>query len=129
MIVPLAPEGVSLLVNMGLARQKKWSASIADEVSLWLWFYNRVRNGGPWDYKQKGKQFEKSGSFHYGAVGAAAGFSEFVLHRAAGAAQFRAQTTKANTTLIDWFFYSYGDDETDQEMIAQGIKYAKSRPW
>lgn len=128
MIVPPAPEGVSLLENMGLARQKRWSTSVTEEMNLWLWFYNKVRNGGPWDYKKGGKQFEPFGNFHYGAVGICAGFSAFVLHRAAGAAQFRAGTTEADVTLIDWFFYPYGDDRADQEMIAEGIRYAKTRP-
>lgn len=79
--------------------------------------------------KRGGRQFEKFGNFHYGAVGTCAGFSAFVLHRAAGAAQFRAGTIAPEVTWIDWFIYPFGDDKNDQEMIAEGIKYANSRTW
>lgn len=128
MIVPPAPEGVSLTANMKIASHKRFVYTLAQEAALWVWFYEQVRNGGPWDYKQRGLQFEKFGNFHYGAVGTAAGFSSFVLHRAAGAAQFRAGTTDKHVTWLDWFTYPYGDDKNDQEMIAEGIRYAVTRP-
>jgi len=42
----------------------------------------RVRLGGPWDFKQQGGQYEDFGNYHYGAVGAALGLPELVLRRA-----------------------------------------------
>jgi hypothetical protein len=129
MIVPPAPEGVSLHANMSVARHMKWVTTLPQEAQLWVWFYTKVKNGGPWDFKKRGRQFEKFGNFHYGAVGTCAGFSAFVLHRAAGAAQFRAGTIAPEVKWIDWFIYPFGDDKNDQEMIAEGIKYANSRTW
>lgn len=128
MEIPRAPEGVSLTLNMQIACHKKQMYKYARGSLLWYWFYHQVRNSGPWDYKKGRPEFENFGNFHYGAVGTAAGFSAFVLHRAAGFAQFRAQTTADDVTWPDWFFYPYGDDETDQEYIAEGIRYAICHP-
>lgn len=94
MIVPRAPDGVSLHLNMGTARHNKVRYKYGRGALLWFWFYEQVRNGGPWDYKKGGSEFEDFGNFHYGAVGTAAGFSSAILLRAAGAAQFRAGTIK-----------------------------------
>ncbi|GAA5526198.1 hypothetical protein Maes01_02797 [Microbulbifer aestuariivivens] len=50
-------------------------------------FYDAVRNGGRWDYKQQGSQYEAFGNYNYGLTGRAAGFPGNVLNRAAGWAQ------------------------------------------
>lgn len=128
MIVPRAPDGVSLHLNMGTARHYKVRYKYGRGALLWFWFYEQVRNGGPWDYKKGRPEFEDFGNFHYGAVGTAAGFSSAILHRAAGAAQFRAGTTKEGVTWPDWFTPPYGDDKNDQIQIAEGIKYAICHP-
>ncbi|MEG5321252.1 polymorphic toxin type 44 domain-containing protein [Enterobacter bugandensis] len=87
-----------------------------------IWFYQRVRNRGPWDYKQKNKLWADYGNFHYGAVGYAAGIPAEILHIAAGAAQ-----EVAKTSLPVWgHFYTdapFGDDPRDQFWIKQGIDY------
>lgn len=61
----------------------------------YAWFYQQVRGHGQWDYKQRDRQFESFGNFHYGAVGHAAGIPDEVLLRGAGWAQSRAGTTDA----------------------------------
>ncbi len=96
----------------------------------WLWFYQRVRGGGPWDFKNNdyapyrstglvicGRQyrFDMPGNFHYGFVGAAAGFTSAVLFRMAGEAQQRAGTSRPE------YHCTYGDDPEDQEFIRLGI--------
>ena len=70
----------------------------------YVWFYQMVRNHGPWDFKQGRAQYANFGNFHFGAVGAAAGIPDGVLLRGAGAAQWicpyksRQQNTLKLTT-------------------------------
>lgn len=47
-------------------------------------FYDQVRNKGPWDLKQQGRQYEEAGNFVYGVTGKALRIPEQVLMRAAG---------------------------------------------
>jgi hypothetical protein len=103
---------------------------LAKKGVKYAWFYRQVRNGGPWDLKNNVyKPFEKTGvivcgaaygndmpgNFHYGFVGAAAGFSDLILHKAAGVAQERAGTSKPE------YHCTYGDDPQDFEFIRLGI--------
>ena len=95
------------------------------------WFYQKVRNGGDWDLKNNAyKPYKKTGvivagntygndmpgNYHYGFVGAAAGFSDYILHKAAGEAQQRAGTSKPE------YGCTYGDDPADYEFIRLGIE-------
>lgn len=100
--------------------------------SDYLWFYDQVRNKGPWDYKQLGSEYEDFGNFNYGATGAAAGFSEATLLRAAGWAQVRSGTSRpewgTSVTLLEALLGiggtpPYGDDPRDQFWISEGIRY------
>jgi len=96
----------------------------------WVWFYNQVRNGGPWDLKNTaykayrvsgialcGRQYrvDMTGNFHYGFCGAAAGFLDYTLFKLAGEAQQRAGTSRSE------FSCTYGDDPEDHEFIRLGI--------
>ena len=84
-----------------------------------------VRNGGNWDYKQKGSQYEDFGNFNYGATGRAVGIPAQILKRGAGWAQTRAGTSKK-----DWGkplgSPPHGDDPADQKQIQRGIDYHDS---
>jgi hypothetical protein len=63
-------------------------ASLQPPYPLCLpWFYDQVRNKGPWDYKQQSPLYQSYGNFNYGAAGRAAGIPDYVLRRGAGAAQ------------------------------------------
>jgi RHS repeat-associated protein len=88
-------------------------------------FYDAVKNGGEWDYKQQGHQYEDFGNFNFGATGKAAGFPDFVLERGAGWAQTQAGTSDPN-----WGNplgkAPYGDDPKDQAQIKAGIDYYNS---
>jgi RHS repeat-associated protein len=118
--VPESPSGVSLRRNIRIAELHRL------DPAREAWFYLTVRNGGPWDYKQRGDQYQAFGNFNYGATGAAAGFPDVILLRAAGAAQVRAGTSSP-----EWGTPSggppYGDDPEDQKFIMQGITYYKNR--
>lgn len=115
---PQAPPWVSLEANV-MTAQLYGKLNVFGRYSA---FYNSVRNGGPWDYKQWGSQFQDFGNFNYGMTGAAAGFSDQVLLRAAGWAQQRAGTSTSA-----WGGPlggpPYGDDPNDQQMIQDGINY------
>ncbi|MDX6020933.1 polymorphic toxin type 44 domain-containing protein [Scandinavium sp. V105_16] len=113
------PTGVNIVNNMMLARFHRGPSALT-----YAWFYKQVRGHGPWDYKQRGRQFENFGNFHYGAVGHAAGIPDAVLLRGAGWAQNRAGTS--NAEFGDWYGSSpYGDDPDDQAWIKMGINYAQ----
>lgn len=122
------PYGVDIEANVAEARKHRLDP---------LWFYNRVRTGGPWDYKAHTKRrvvevngdtinpYEDFGNVHYGIVGRAAGFSPQVLLRMAG----QNQASGKNPAKRFGHFYGrapYGDDPRDGEAIRLGIdKYTK----
>lgn len=64
---------------------------------------------------------QDAGNFNYGAMGSAAGLSEFALKAGAG-----FQQLSDGTSDIEFFYpwsWSYGDDPADQLMIQFGINY------
>jgi RHS repeat-associated protein len=89
-----------------------------------FWFYNQVRNHGPWDYKQQGLQYDEFGNFNYGAAGAAFGFPDWLLLRMAGWAQQQAGTSLPQWG-NPWGSPPYGDDPGGQDQIKNGINYAR----
>jgi len=118
--VPTSPAGVSLASNIHLAEQ---SVSKVWAYPRLKWFYNQVKNKGPWDYKQQGRQYADFGNFNYGMTGAAALIESPVLLRAAGWAQ-----VKAGTSIPQWGHWydlngPFGDDPADQLQIQKGITY------
>ena len=106
-----------------------------------LWFRDQVKKGGPWDYNHsklrtpeeiKSSIYDTFGNFHYGAVGAAAGFDQETLLRAAGYAQETSGDTKGgggqSGGLVGVFTgvgakAPYGDKPEDQEAIRMGYAY------
>lgn len=121
--VPLSNPGSNIVSDhMREARQHGMSRNMATAWTYY-WFYQKVRNGGPWDYKQKKSEWEAFGNFHYGAVGIAAGIPSEILLMGAGWAQSRARTSRP-----EWGKWHekppYGDDPTDQRNIMEGIAYA-----
>lgn len=123
---PVAPPEVSIDQNLQESKEQNEYFSTGGSAFLFSWFYKKVRNGGDWDYKQHGRQYESFGNFNYGAVGTAAGISEGILLRAAGAAQSVAGTSES--AFDKWWSESpFGDDPVDQVWIKAGIEYAKSK--
>ena len=118
--IPTAPKGVSIKDNINEAKK---------HYDPW-WFKDQVRNKGPWDYKQQGKEYQNFGNFNYGATGSAFGFPKGTLCREAGRAQIAAGTSKSEWgdpskrwNPFIWGSGSYGDDPVDQYWIKQGINY------
>ena len=111
---PQSPPGVDVNYNILVARNMTFRE-----------WYNAVRNGSNWDYKQKGSQYEDFGNFNYGATGRAVGIPAQILKRGADWAQTRAGTSKK-----DWGkplgSPPHGDDPADQEQIQRGIDYHDS---
>ncbi|MDO5625948.1 MAG: polymorphic toxin type 44 domain-containing protein [Pseudomonadota bacterium] len=121
---PVRPPSVSMDQNIQDA-QSRHSANPAD----WVWFYNQVKNGAPWDYKQQGAQYQDFGNYNFGLTAAAMGIPENIALRGAGYAQQRAGTsdpTWGNPT--DWNG-PYGDDPADQAQIKAGYDYYNSGLW
>jgi len=119
--MPVHPGGVDVDANMAEAA-KHWSP---------VWFYNQVKNKGPWDYKQRGSQYQDFGNFNFGACGKAHGFgfADRTLLREAGRAQQAAGTSKPGWGEPGWRLNpwggsgSYGDDPNDRNWIRRGIEY------
>jgi hypothetical protein len=119
---PLAsPPGYSLEDNIALAQSY---AATHSPKEILLWFYEMVRNKGPWDYKQQESFYQPLGNWNYGAVGAALGMPDWLLERMAGVVQIRAGTWDPSFGL-PFMGYPYGDDPQDQQMIVAGIKCFK----
>lgn len=86
--VPLSPSGVD--IDWNIAKTEVMGGAV-------LWFYNQVRNRGPWDYKQLGSQYQDFGNFNFGATGAALGIPDQILLRGAGWAEEQAGTSEQQT--------------------------------
>lgn len=125
--VPKAPPGVNIDENI-------WEAEEHTAYSLSgdIWLYNHVHGGAQWDFKQLGKEYEDFGNFHYGAVGAAMGYTLDTLQRMAGWAQIRAGSANGtfgeNPGLFGSMFGVGGvapfrDDTRDQAQIVKGYEY------
>jgi RHS repeat-associated protein len=118
------PTSVNLEANIAEAKKWGWDP---------LWFANKVREGGIWDYKRMAAEYGDFGNFHYGVVGAAAGYSLPTLLKAAGVVQ-------KLTNMYNYFrgygvvqtqgsLFSeapYGDDPLDQYWMTQGFLYYHS---
>jgi hypothetical protein len=64
----LAPPGYSVQQNVQNAQNYAANHSTAEN---YLWFYNQVKPGGPWDYKAGGNsEYQGIGNWNFGAVGA-----------------------------------------------------------
>jgi len=116
--VPTMPPGVSLDDNIAAAHDM----SAQD-------FYQRVKTGGSWDYKQQGGEYEDFGNFNFGATAAAMGVPEDVALRGAGVVQEKDSNSKdewGNPWDLPGSNSSYGDDPHDQEMIRQGYEYYRA---
>src|SRR5258708_973539 len=136
--VPDHPPTANINNNIALAKKSRWLIFALPRL---LWFYDQVRNKGPWDYKQQGRTrqdatgvdavgtyvpspYQDFGNFNFGATGAAAGIELQVLQRGAGWAQTRAGTS--DPSWGHWYGSpSYGDDPADQAMILAGFNYYK----
>lgn len=124
-VIPLLPsKGIPLVLNnMRIARAQGMSRNMAT-LTTYMWFYSKVKNRGPWDYKQGHPELANFGNFHYGAAGFAAGIPAKILHMGAGCAQERAKTSMPKWG--HWYQKPpYGDDPRDQFWIKQGIDYAR----
>jgi len=134
--VPNHPADADIDRNMQSAesaRDRSWTPIGPSD-----WFYNQVRNGGPWDYKQQGKRdgkdYEAFGNFNYGATALALRvFDEQTILREAGRAQIAAGTSRPG-----WGYPGsrlspyggkppYGDDPADQAQIKAGFAYYKAK--
>ncbi|CAM4335950.1 MULTISPECIES: polymorphic toxin type 44 domain-containing protein [Lelliottia] len=123
-VLPYMPSpGTWLLCsNMREARSHGQSRNMALPPTYY-WFYQMVRNHGPWDYKQQSHTLQNFGNFNFGAAGFSAGIPANTLLIGAGWAQSHAKTSRPNWGA--WYGRPpYGDDPHDQFWIKQGIDYA-----
>ena len=107
-ISSFSPLGVDVVSHMVIARFHGGAS-----LMTYVWFYQMVRNHGPWDFKQGRAQYANFGNFHFGAVGAAAGIPD-----GAGTSD-PVEFAKYQDA------FAYGDDPVDQLWIRAGIDYAR----
>ena len=86
-------------------------------------FYGLVRTGGDWDIKGNNPTRQDVGNAHYGAVGLAAGFTEFELLWAAGAYQYFTSSPTEGTPISG---APWGDPQRDRDAIFRGFAFARS---
>ena len=112
------PPGYNYLQNVQIAESQ-----LPSPLCLYC-FYKQVRNKGPWDYKQQGRQYESFGNWNFGAMGAAAGISLGTLNAGAGWAQSRAGTSRREWgSPYNPFDSGSGDDPRDSRWIRSGFGY------
>lgn len=122
-IIPTGPTDVSIRDNIYVMESLKHLSHVSGGIGVALKyrsFYEFVRNGGPWDFKQIKREYADFGNFHYGVVGAAGGIPDSLLLRAAG----WAQTRSGNHVVQNGYVLGgapYGDDPFDQQQIKNGI--------
>jgi hypothetical protein len=107
--------------------------SDATILSKYAWFYERVHDGGEWDYKSGGRsENEDFGNFNYDATGKALGFSEDALLRMAGWKQIQDRTSQPGWGVAPSLPQAllgiggkapFGDDPNDQAWIKRGFGY------
>ena len=124
-VLPQMPSGGTRLIDSNMREASTHGAGRNMALpQTYYWFYQQVKNRGPWDYKQQRRDLANFGNFNYGATGFAAGIPEETLYMGAGFAQSRAGTSKPQWGT--WYGeLPYGDDPHDQFWIKQGIDYAK----
>lgn len=124
-IIPIMPDGGFdiLRKNLNEARFRNVGKNMATPTTYY-WFYQKVRNCGLWDYKQRNRAWADFGNFNFGSTGYAVGIPIDILLMGAGFAQKMAGTSKAEWG--HWYdLPPYGDDPIDQRWINQGIDYAR----
>gem|GEM_PF-6187120 len=104
----------------------------ADQMPTLFWI-NRVRKHGLWDYKDIAPKFEDFGNYHYAITARAQGFSPDTIRRAAGFVQVLEGYIKPDRydprNGRPYLFPPYGDDPFDQAWINEGIKDYESGYW
>jgi len=149
--IPPHPPGVDVFSNAGSARamalvfregwendgRHKWGGigtipATSDYFRQRLsWFEMMVTDGGPWDYKLRGPNYEDFGNWHYGVVAHEFGIGKSVALRAAGYNQSKKGLSRRED---GWYGdapgrdSAYGDDPKDQEWIKKGYDWA-DRVW
>jgi hypothetical protein len=98
------------------------------------WFYNQVKTGGPWDYKDQPTsgahpEYDSFGNFNYGAAGHAFGYDNWTLQNEAGIANGPGgQGTPGSRLWPGSGVPPYGDRPQDNYWIRMGIQYANQYP-
>jgi hypothetical protein len=111
-------------------------------------FYNRVKGGGPWDYKLLDAEglrltgrskYEEFGNFNFGATGAAERIPTGALLRGAGLVQQQdpnpdVRALGQGVAVNSWSeifsnkgTYPYGDQPSDSAAIQRGVDYYNCR--
>lgn len=85
-------------------------------------FFNAVRNGGKWDFKQLWPAYQDFGNWHFGVVAKAYGIPLEIALRGAGFAQVSAGTSE-KSFFSSLFDPSFGDAPLDQLQIRRGYLF------
>jgi RHS repeat-associated protein len=110
------------------------SSPLGQFVGQNLWFHDQVKTGGPWDYKDQPTpkahpEYDPFGNFNYGAAGHAFGYDDWTLQNEAGIANGPGGQGEPGSR---WSPGSgtppYGDRPKDNQLIQEGIEYAKQYP-
>jgi hypothetical protein len=132
-IAEMAPEG------------QKQEAVLAAMTITVVWWIDKVRPEGDWDYKRLGEQYQEFGNFNFGATAAELAIPYYIAQVGAGAVnigsniitmaemifrKFRDQ----DVMLPDWWVngiallkWPYGDDVRDARSIQAGYAFNESK--
>src|SRR5581483_7553668 len=120
---PEAPDGHSVDANVSYTEAiaslwqdiadlapatERQEASLAASLITLVWWIDKVKPGGDWDYKRRGSQYENFGNFNYGATAAALQIPYYATQNAAGIVNIGSNVL----TMVERLFRKFGGDET-----------------
>jgi RHS repeat-associated protein len=113
----MPPPVVPPTIGQSAAQQ---NANFAQNIYNPQQFYDIVKNGGAWDYKQYDRSYQDFGNYNFGVTAAATGlFNLRTILQQAGRAQCEAHTSSPKWGRPD-LGPPYGDDPNDQYWITEG---------
>jgi type VI secretion system secreted protein VgrG len=111
---PVAPSGVDLNLNLGIAQDY----SILNPGAF-LAYAQLEWHGGLWDYRtNQGTQYDDFGNLNFGATAAAMGAPYYAVQNAAGL--YDNSGRSEGTPFLKW---PYGDDVTGALQVRAGYDY------
>lgn len=109
-LAQLAPEDIPQDVDVNANIERSQSMTGRE-------YYDAVKTGGEWDYKQFDRKYENFGNFNFGATCGSQAGADLICSGGAGLYQIRSGTSDLS------YWRSFFDDPRDQYWIGRGQQY------
>lgn len=100
-VLPQMPSGGTRLIDSNMREASTHGAGRNMALpQTYYWFYQQVKNRGPWDYKQQRRDLANFDNFNYGAAGFTRSYALRVWTRSLR--QKRHELTYPTQRLLTW---------------------------